>query len=339
VYRGNPAPLDPRPSILERDPPVSVVVTHYNLGAYLPQALDSLAAQTHPNLEVIVVDDGSTEPASVQALAEQERRHPTFRFVRQQNAGVGAARNRGLAEGRGEFILFFDADNVALPHMIEALVRGLRRNPELSALTCFSLNFLDGNDPETGPYQSLTTYAGGPHVLASLENVYGDTNALWRAEHLRAIGGYENDRSSPWEDWMTHVKLVNAGHRLDVLPEYLFRYRMRGAGRLGTLQRDAQDTFVLTQGLWARCFRSPAALSASDLDALWTALVSWRADSERSAAIWHELTVLRARLGGLHHRLAERLNHSLRRLPLLHRSVKAVLRLGLRTWRGLRRGG
>ena len=55
-------------------------------------------------------------------------------------------------------------------------------------------------------------HAGGPHVLSCFENVYGDTNAILRTSALRAVGGYENDRGSPWEDWMTFVKLYNAGH-------------------------------------------------------------------------------------------------------------------------------
>ena len=82
-------------------PLVTVCVPHYNLGRHLPETLASLAAQTYPHLEVLVIDDGSTDPASLEVFGRMERRHPQFRFLRQANAGIGATRNRGLFEGRG----------------------------------------------------------------------------------------------------------------------------------------------------------------------------------------------------------------------------------------------
>ncbi len=186
---------------------VSVVVPHFNLPDYLPEALASLACQSYPHLEILVVDDGSTCPRALQVVAEQERLYPHFRFLRTGNAGPGAARNAGLAEARGDFVLMFDADNVALPHLVETLVRGLERLPEVAALTCPVLGVSDSPNPAGRRPVLVNAFAGGPVLLACLENVFGDSTALFRADALRAVGGFDTDRSTPWEDWLTYLRL------------------------------------------------------------------------------------------------------------------------------------
>jgi O-antigen biosynthesis protein len=319
---------------LSPPPPVSVVVSHYNLGAYLPEALASLDAQTYHPLDVIVVDDGSTCPESRRAVDEMEGRYPHFRFVRQANAGCGAARNRGLDEARGEAVVFFDADNVALPHLVETLARGLERNPDLAGLACYVRGFRDHPPGQERRFEWVTTFTGGPHVLSCFQNVYGDTNAILRASALRAVGGYENDRGSPWEDWMTFVKLYNAGHRLDVVPEYLFDYRVRGDGRVLTMNRGRHDQYAHTVGLLRRCFLRAGPLPEAELAALWTALVSFRYQPTAPAPTDDKLTgqmALRLR------NALERVNRQLKRVPLVQRGLKRLVRLSLRAWDRLRR--
>jgi glycosyltransferase involved in cell wall biosynthesis len=314
---------------------VSVVVSHYNLGAYLPESLASLDAQTYRNLDVIVVDDGSTCPESRLTLDEMAVRYPHFRFVQQDNAGVGAARNRGLAEARGEYVVFLDADNVALPHMIATFVAGLERNPDLAGLTCYVRAFGDHAADQQRRFEWVNTFAGGPHILASSENVYGDTNAILRVAALRAVGGYENDRGSPWEDWMTYVKLRHAGNRLDVVPEYLFDYRLRDAGRIATMNRGRADTYALTLGLLRRYFLKTGTLPEAELAALWTTLNSFRHRREAPAPPADDK--LTGQMALRLRNVLERVNGQLKRVPLLHRGLKRLLRLSLRTWDRLRR--
>src|SRR5262245_39908172 len=96
-------------------PNVSVVIPSYNSAAYLPAAIDSVLAQTARDLEVIVVDDGSTDDTP-DVVA---RYGPPVRGIRQANAGVAAARNRGIAEARGRYIAFLDADDTWEPVKLE----------------------------------------------------------------------------------------------------------------------------------------------------------------------------------------------------------------------------
>ena len=211
-------------------PLVTVVVPYFNLGNYLPAALASLAGQSYGNLEVLVIDDGSTDERARAVLEEMRLRYPGFRFLRQTNAGIGATRNRGLFAARGKYFLPMDADNVARPDMIERFVGALERNPDRAVMTCYFLAFEDG-DPLTGTaFRYAHRPTGGPHTLASFRNVYGDGNAMFRTEAFRSVGGFEADRGTSFEDWEAFVKMVNAGYRLGVVPEHLFFYRHRPGG-------------------------------------------------------------------------------------------------------------
>jgi CDP-glycerol glycerophosphotransferase len=107
-------------------PRVSVVVPIHNVAAYLEACLDSLAQQTMSDLEIIMVDDGSTDesPAIAQRFVARDER---FRLMRQANAGQGAARNTGTGQSGGEFLAFVDGDDVLPPNAYEALLGALDR--------------------------------------------------------------------------------------------------------------------------------------------------------------------------------------------------------------------
>ena len=277
-------------------PLVSVAVTYYNLGPYLPEVLASLAAQTYPNLEVLVIDDGSTCPSSVRVFSEQQALYPQFRFVSQANAGPGAARNRGLAEATGEYFITVDADNVCRPNMVECFARAIIGRPELSAFTCFLIGFRQSEDIRQNRFCFEYCPTGGPHVMASFENVYGDTNAIFRTADLRAVSGYETDRSTPWEDWETFVKMVNRGYRIDVIPELLFYYRVRDDSRLREMTGGWTNLYRPNQHLLRNCFFPIEDLPKSEKAALWTALVSFQ---KRAEHLNHHVVNLQAQLG--HH--------------------------------------
>ena len=166
--------------IMGDDPLVTVCVAFYNLGAYLPETLASLAAQTYSKLEVLVINDGSTDAASIGVFEEQQQLYPQFRFVNQANAGVSATRNRGLAEAKGEYLIFVDADNIAAPEMVERFVAGIRGRPDVSALSCYFLAFRETAGIAKGSFCYAYRPTGGSHVMGSIQNVYGDANSIFR---------------------------------------------------------------------------------------------------------------------------------------------------------------
>lgn len=110
--------------------PVSVVIPLYNKAASIGRAIGSVLSQTMPDIELIVVDDGSSDDgASIAAAIRDER----IRVVRQENSGVSAARNRGVAEARHGLVAFLDADDIWEPRFLEASVSARVRYPEAVA--------------------------------------------------------------------------------------------------------------------------------------------------------------------------------------------------------------
>jgi glycosyltransferase involved in cell wall biosynthesis len=272
VYRGLVGRRLRPPVARSSDPPtVTIAVAHFNHDRFLPRALASLAAQTRPADEVIVVDDGSTSERARQVFSEQEADYPEWAFVRQENAGPGAARNRGLERATGTYFLPFDSDNVATPRLVERLLVAMERNPSRAATTCHNLAFVDDADIEAGDFTYRYSPSGGPRISACLENVYGDTCALFRAKSLRSVGGFEGHRWSPHEDWETFAKMSLRGLEVEVLPQPLFYYRTGAGGRLQALTADPAILYRLRAHLIDEFF-ADADLTPRERRDLWECL-------------------------------------------------------------------
>lgn len=130
---------------------VSVIIPVYNSEKHLEEAVSCFTRQTYKNLEIICVDDGSSDSSAqiLQRLAEGDSR---IKIITQQNAGAGAARNNGLAEARGEYVYFFDSDDLADEKLIErAYDRAAQTNADIVAFNGYT--FTDG-DLKTKKYKS-----------------------------------------------------------------------------------------------------------------------------------------------------------------------------------------
>jgi hypothetical protein len=113
---------------------ISVIIPLFNKDAYIDRALDSIAAQTHPDVEIVVVDDGSTDDGPERV---RRRRDPCVRLISQANAGPGAARNRGLAEICGDLVAFLDADDAWMPNYLENAARTFEGlDGDVATMTC-----------------------------------------------------------------------------------------------------------------------------------------------------------------------------------------------------------
>ena len=162
-----------------------------------------------------------------------------------------------------------------MPEMIERFVEGMTRNPDLSALTCClkAFNHEEGIDAEVSEYVYMPT--GGPFVLACFENVYGDTNAIFRTQDFRDAGGFETDPNTFMEDWETFVRLVASGLKIDVIPEALVYYRLRGDNRSLAMSRERTDTYPFVQRMIKRRFVPHKEMSEWDADMLWLGMASF----------------------------------------------------------------
>jgi glycosyltransferase involved in cell wall biosynthesis len=122
---------------------ISVVIPCYNQGRFLGDAIESVLTQTYPPREIVVVDDGSLD----QSLAVVER-YPSVRYIQQTHQGVvAAARNRGIEETTGTYLVFLDGDDRLLPHHLEMSRRGFQEQPKarggVRALSCIRRRRMD----------------------------------------------------------------------------------------------------------------------------------------------------------------------------------------------------
>ena len=229
----------PNTSTARRRSSVDVCIPYYNKGRYLQQVLLSLRAQTEKGVGVIVVDDGSADSASRVAFdaAASEYADRNWKFVRQANAFVDAARNNAARLSNADYLLFLDADDIPVTDAIERLLDAA----ELSGLDCLLTGgwLFDSDDlpynRSTGALtvRDLVAYLPlGPDLVGGLVDpmVFGLPMILIKRAVFDIIGGYRECRGAGHEDWELQIRLLLAGFHADVLPEYLVYFRRTGDG-------------------------------------------------------------------------------------------------------------
>jgi glycosyltransferase involved in cell wall biosynthesis len=226
----------PVPAIPSTLPRVSVCLTTFNRPNLLRQAVASLETQDYSNFEVVLVDDGSTQPAAVQALQELEPQFAQrgWKIVRQQNRYLGAARNAAVRNATGEFLLFMDDDNFAEPAEVSTFVKAaLHSNADI--LTCGS-NYFSGTEAPNrhAAPKSRALPLGGSMAYGAFRNCFGDANALVRRSCFERLGGFAELHGVTHEDWEFFARAVLQGFKLMVLPEFLFWYRANANSMLRT---------------------------------------------------------------------------------------------------------
>jgi glycogen synthase len=239
VERG---PARPRPAARRRPPLVSIVIPYFKLERYLEQTLASAVAQTHPAIELVIVNDGSLrdEDKRCYELAE----HYGATVVTQANAGLGAARNLGVAASRGAFVLPLDADDTIRPEFVERCVRALERDPTLAYVTSW-VRYVNPEGRAVSDDDGGYVPFGNWSTLMRRNNVGGTCTAVMRRALFDDGFGYSNDLTS-YEDWLLFLEMHEAGHYGAVIPERLVEYRVReesmtrtiGSPRIGRIHEE-----------------------------------------------------------------------------------------------------
>lgn len=175
------------------EPLVSVIVPVYNTEKYLGEALESIMNQTYRNIEIIVVDDGSTD-SSADVAASFEG----VRVVRQENRGQGAARNVGIGIAEAELLSFLDADDMFRPDKTRRQVAVLEADPAIDAVFGTVVEFFS---PELAISER-------PAVRLSLEPIQADTptSGIVRRRAFEAVGLFVTGRSSETVDWILRMR-------------------------------------------------------------------------------------------------------------------------------------
>jgi hypothetical protein len=201
-----------------RAPRVSVLVPCYNLGAFLDEAVSSVLDQTFQDFEILIVDDGSTDAATVRLLEEYAR--PRTTVFRTRNHGLAAARNFLVALARGEYLCALDADDVLHPRYLERTVAALDANPSLGFASTKLQMF--GQEATVWPDRVCCDLA----TLLCHDPVH--CAALVRRQLVLEAGGYDQTMGHQGnEDWDLWIGITERGHPGTILDEVLFSYRRR----------------------------------------------------------------------------------------------------------------
>ncbi len=215
---------------------VSVVIPAYNAGRFLAETLESVFAQTHEPLEVIVVDDGSTD-----ATADIARRFPV-NLLSGSNGGRSVARNRGVEASAGQLIAFCDADDVWLPTRVERQVELLGENPDVDIASCLIEVFVEpGIDPPSWlrPVDLETRRGMQPSAL------------LVRRSLLRRVGLFDPQYViSQDADWI--ARALGSGASMGFVEEALVRYRIHDQNSVHDRRLVWTETFRVLRSAAAR---------------------------------------------------------------------------------------
>jgi glycosyltransferase involved in cell wall biosynthesis len=209
-------------------PAISVIVTLYNYGAYIGQCLKSLedshTAAIPGGIEVVIVNDASTDDSLKQAMvAQRNSRHPVRIIDKQLNTGLADARNLGLQLARAPYAFILDADNMVFPRALEKLHAAIVRDNSAAAYSMLC-RFRGAHNNREG---LLSYYDWDPQML--VEFPYIDAMAMFDREQLIKIGGYDNELYKlgwfGWEDYDLWLRIAQAELRVSFLPNVLCLYR------------------------------------------------------------------------------------------------------------------
>ncbi len=194
---------------------VSVIIPCYNAEAYLSQAIESVLAQTYSNVEIIVVDDGSTDASCTVA----ERYGIRITFIRQKNSGVSAARNAAIAASTGEYLAFLDADDYWLPNKLERQIPAFT-NPKVGLVHSYHV-WVDSD----GNLQEKRFHTEGYVFHSLLEHcTVGTLTAVVRRNALPKVSPFDTQLRTG-EDWDLWLR-ISLHNEVAVIPEVLSCYRV-----------------------------------------------------------------------------------------------------------------
>lgn len=216
---------------------ISVVTPAFNAALYLGQAIDSVLAQSISDIELIVVDDGSTDDTARIVASYGSR----VRYICQANQGVAVARNRGLEACRGDLVAFLDADDTWMPDKIKRQLDALTGAPHVRM--CYTARLVTDRDLKPISMELSPRKASALEDLLLLGNVVGSPSSpLIERSLLREVGGFD-PAYSHCADWELWIRLARKTEFL-YLPEPLVTYRQheRNMSReIATLERESRN--------------------------------------------------------------------------------------------------
>lgn len=227
-------------------PMISVVIPSYNCAEFLPQALDSVLIQSYSVIEIIIVDDGSTD--ETRQIVQPYLGRQNIRYVYQENRGLPGARNRGVEESRGEFIAVLDADDALAPTALEEMLHALS-DSDASWCVIDIVKFWED-------YREIqkTDLPKDDLRIAILNEDFIRRAMFFRKVALQRIGMWDASMKMR-EDWDLNIRLISGAEPFVYVARPLYHYRRR-PGSITT--GSSEKLFSYTERLLAKHHKASA---------------------------------------------------------------------------------
>lgn len=217
------------------EPVVSIIIPVFNAEKYLRETLDSISALNYPNAEIIIVDDGSTDNSGQIANAYTSNNIIHARLFVQSNQGVSAARNAGIAQAKGKYILPFDSDDIMCADFIDKAIQVLESDERVKVVTSNAVFFGEESGSWHLPDFSLPALAQRNMLPVC---------SMYRKADWKRIGGYCTDFPGR-EDWDFWISLLKDGGKVIKLPFVGFKYRMHKNSKRNRTRKYKREIFAL----------------------------------------------------------------------------------------------
>lgn len=209
---------------------VSVVIPFYNRGAFIEETLNSALAADYADIEIIIVNDGSDEPASLEALRRIEAAdHSNLRVVTTANHGAATARNIGATLATGEFLLFLDSDDLIAPDFIQRAVAVLQRYRNVGFVYSW-VRFFDGNRNVWPTWNTEFPFLLGHNMLPII--------AVVRRKLFLEHGRYRPEVAYNLEDYDSWLRIASSGALGVSIPDMLVQYRIHADSMFQGISED-----------------------------------------------------------------------------------------------------
>lgn len=211
---------------VDKTPLVSVVIPTFNRSQMLLVAIDSVLKQTYENVEIVVVNDGSTDARALEVLEQLPTLYQGLRVVNQPNKYLGAARNNGARHANGEYIVFLDDDNYLVPEFIDRLMECIQKDNADCVTTGMRYFASQDQAPSVTDLQNncFFFYGGNDWAISILRNTFGDATGLYKRDMVLDVK-FEERYKATYEDWAFYLNATKKGYRVATVPEPLMYYR------------------------------------------------------------------------------------------------------------------
>lgn len=221
---------------------VSIIVPCYNQAQYLEEALQSVLDQTYINWECIIINDGS--PDHTEEIAKEwVNKDSRFKYLNKENGGLSSARNFGISQSTGAFILPLDADDKIAPDYVSLAVQSFQEDTSLKVVYCKVEKFGEEQGLWQLPDFSRTTLVRGNMIFCS---------AMYKKVDWIAVGGYDENLIYGLEDWEFWIAILKKDGEVKCIDYLGFFYRIKKASMIKSLHADRinfSENYVHTKHL------------------------------------------------------------------------------------------